>query len=233
VAVVRADRIRQAVGGVVAALAVAGVSYVWRLPRAHAPQAVLAVYAASMVVLAFGAWVVFRRVVRSGYERSGRLEPFPLFLEFLVWGLFFAFPCIYNPFNWAWSQSGSTRTIPLLGVTGWICVGSGLLMLSVAFGWLGVLRSCGQNGRRLEVSGPYRLSRNPQIVGGLVLVVGYVVLWPSLYALGWLFLFAFLAHAMVLVEESHLRATYGVAYVGYCQRVSRYLGFPRRAGRSG
>jgi protein-S-isoprenylcysteine O-methyltransferase Ste14 len=32
---------------------------------------------------------------------------------------------------------------------------------------------------------------------------------------------------MVLTEEEHLRAVHGEAYVRYCERVPRYIGFRR------
>ena len=77
-------------------------------------------------------------------------------------------------------------------------------------------------------TGLYRLSRNPQIVGGSLLVIGSAVQWPSWYALGWVILYGAITHMMVLTEEEHLSAVHGEAYARYCERVPRYLGFPRR-----
>jgi protein-S-isoprenylcysteine O-methyltransferase Ste14 len=215
------------VGAILAALAVTAASYIWRLPQARSRQAVLTAYAASVLLLVFGAFVIFRRVVRRCYEQHRRLTPFPFFLQLLIWGMFLAFPTIYNPFNWAWSQSDTSRGIPVLGAVGWACAGMGLAILVLAFGRLGLPRSCGQEAKRLEISGLYRLTRNPQLVGGTLLIVGYVVLWPSWYALGWGILYAIMAHMMVLTEEAHLHAVHGEAYAEYCRRVPRYLGFPR------
>ena len=219
--------IGRVVGGVFAALAVTAAAYVWRLPQTHSPQAMLIVYVVSAILLFVGASVIFRRVVRRSYEQNHRLTSFPFFLQLLVWGMFFAFPCIYNPFDWAWSQSHTSRVIPVLGGIGWACVGIGLLVLAIAMSWLGLPRSCGLEGKGLEISGLYRVTRNPQLMGGMVLVIGYVVLWPSWYALGWAVLYAIMAHMMVLTEESYLRAVHGEAYAQYCKRVPRYLGFPR------
>lgn len=226
--IVRSDIIEQVVGAVIAALAVTAASYIWRLPQAHSPQAVLAVYAVSAILLFLGAFVIFRRVVRRGYEQNRRLTPFPFFLQLLIWGMFFAFPCIYNPFNWAWSQSYTSQVIPVLGGIGWACVWIGLLILVIAMAWLGLPRSCGQEPRKLEMSGPYRVTRNPQFMGGLLLIIGYIVLWPSWYTLGWLAIFTVMMHMMVLTEEEHLHRIHGVDYERYCKRVPRYLGLPRR-----
>jgi protein-S-isoprenylcysteine O-methyltransferase Ste14 len=35
-------------------------------------------------------------------------------------------------------------------------------------------------------------------------------------------------YLMVLTEEEHLRNAHGEGYAQYCERVPRYLGFPRR-----
>jgi protein-S-isoprenylcysteine O-methyltransferase Ste14 len=78
------------------------------------------------------------------------------------------------------------------------------------------------------MSGPYRVTRNPQLMGGALLIVGYIVLWPSWYALGWLALFAVMTHLMVLTEEEHLRRIHREGYERYCKQVPRYLGFPRK-----
>lgn len=225
--IIRGDIIGQAAGGIIAALVVTAASYILRLPQAHSPQAVLAVYVVSAILLFVGAFIIFRRVVRRGYEQNRRLTLFPFFLQLLIWGMFFAFPCIYNPFNWAWSQSHTHQAIPVLVSIGWTCVWIGLLILVIAMAWLGLPRSCGLEGKKLEMSGLYRTTRNPQFMGGMLLVIGYVVLWPSWYALGWVILFASMMHMMVLTEEEHLHRIFDEEYKQYCKRVPRYLGFPR------
>ena len=80
----------------------------------------------------------------------------------------------------------------------------------------------------LEIAGrPYRITRNPQLLGGALLVFGYVLLWLSCYALGWLTLFAVMAHLMILAEEGYLLNIHGERYEQYCRRVPRYIGFPK------
>jgi protein-S-isoprenylcysteine O-methyltransferase Ste14 len=226
--IIRSDTIGQLVGAVIAASAVTAASYIWRLPQAHSPKAVLAVYVVSAILMVVGAFIIFRRVVRRGYEQNRRLTPLPFFLQLLIWGMFFAFPCIYNPFNWAWSQSSVSQAIPILGGIGWACVWIGLLILAIAVAWLGLLRSCGQGVNKLEMGGLYRVTRNPQLMGGVLIIIGYTALWPSWYALGWVVLYAIMAQMMVLTEERHLHAVHGEPYAQYCKRVPRYLGFPRR-----
>ncbi len=59
--------------------------------------------------------------------------------------------------------------------------------------------------------------------------MGFALLWPSWYAVGWVILYAVIAYTMVLTEEEYLRRAFGAEYERYCRRVPRYLGFPRRS----
>ena len=97
----------------------------------------------------------------------------------------------------------------------------------IAIGTLGVRKTMGQKAEVLAQVGLYRMSRNPQILGGGLAVVGIAVLWPSWYALGWVVLYGVVGHMMVLTEEEHLRNVHGEKYERYCERVPRYIGFPR------
>jgi protein-S-isoprenylcysteine O-methyltransferase Ste14 len=95
-----------------------------------------------------------------------------------------------------------------------------------AMTWLGIRRSFGQESNVLKQTGFYRFTRNPQIIGGALMVIGVTVLWPSWYALGWVILAA-VFHLMVITEEENLRNIYGEGYTQYCKRVPRYIGLPQ------
>jgi protein-S-isoprenylcysteine O-methyltransferase Ste14 len=226
--IIRREVFGQIAGMVIAVLAVIAAAYLWRTPQTWGQWAVLATYSILILLMFVSAWIIFRRIVRRDYKQNGRLTPMPLFLQLLIWGLFFAFPCIYNPIDWAWSQSKISHAISILGIIGWACVWMGLAFVIGAMFWLGMSRSFGQKGEKLETSGPYRVTRNPQLMAGAFLIIGCVLLWPSWYALGWLALFAAMAHMMVLAEEEHLHNLYGEEYKQYCMRVSRYFGLSRK-----
>ncbi|NCF69480.1 MAG: hypothetical protein GWP61_26305 [Chloroflexi bacterium] len=72
-----------------------------------------------------------------------------------------------------------------------------ILGFAVAFGtmfWFGLRRAFGFKSNGLICSGPYRYSRNPQILGGYLLVIGVSLQRPSLYALLWTALYAIIGH---------------------------------------
>src|SRR5713226_10614146 len=82
--------------------------------------------------------------------------------------------------------------------------------------------------RKFVAAGPYRLVRNPMYVGGFTVLLGFGLYEQSpailLFTLPWLLL----AHLFVILyEEPHLRATFGMPYEAYCHSVHRWL--PRRS----
>jgi protein-S-isoprenylcysteine O-methyltransferase Ste14 len=106
---------------------------------------------------------------------------------------------------------------------------TGLVIVLLSMPFLG-RRSFGADVGELRTTGLYRYSRNPQLVGGFLLVVGYALLWPTWIGLLWAGLWIPIAHLMVAGEEEHLRTVFGAAYEAYCRRTPRYLGW--RAGKS-
>ena len=185
----------------------------------------LTVYLISAFLLLVAAFVVFRVLCQRDYQRRGRLGPFPAFLELLIWALYIGFPYIYNPPDWPsfWALDAHSSA---LRVIGFVCITVGLALAFITMFWFGLRRAFGLQVNELIQAGPYRLTRNPQIVGGSLLVIGSSVQWPSWYALGWAILYGAIAHMMILTEEEHLLDVYGEEYERYCERVPRYLGFP-------
>ena len=189
---------------------------------------VFILYLISACALLMVACVIFRVLVRGDYQRVGRLRPLTVFLELLVWSAFVCFPCMYNPSDWWLVWLGETPVGPLLKITGSVLIVVGLALVITAMFTLGARRTMGQAGEVLERRGLYQVSRNPQILGFGLAVAGIALLWPSWYALGWVVLYGFIAHMMVLSEEEHLLNQYGEEYTWYCERVPRYLGLLRR-----
>lgn len=188
----------------------------------------LAVYLISTFLLLAVAFVVFGLLVRREYRQRGRLTPLTGFLKLAFWLLFVGFPYLYNPADW-WLvcfAATPTNAAPKIAGSALVIVGMGLAVLAMA--GLGARKSFGQETTGLKETGLYRWSRNPQLVGGGLAVIGILVLWPSWYALGWAVMGGIIGHWMVLAEEEHLRHLHGDAYLRYCARVPRYVGFAWR-----
>lgn len=182
----------------------------------------LAIYLLSISVLLIAAVVVLKIIVRRDYRRIGRLSVMSATLQALLFFVYGGFPYIYLPGDWPVSQMN------LLGrIAGLICVTIGLVILLLGVFRLGLRRSLGLQTGTLKEADFYRITRNPQVLGCVLYVIGFVILWPSWYALGWGLSFAPIIHLMVLTEEAHLKNIYGQDYQQYCNRVPRYLGFPR------
>ncbi len=186
-------------------------------------QMVLVTYLISTILLLAAAYIVFSVLSRRDYRRQGRLSPISCILGSAIFFLWGAFPYIYGPSDWPAVHVG-----PILELFGWLSIACGLTVMFTAMATLGLRCSLGQRAPALKRSGYYRLSRNPQLLGCALAGIGFAILWPSWYALGWLLLFIAIAHMMVRTEEAHLRTTYGQAYDRYCQQVPRYLGLLRR-----
>jgi protein-S-isoprenylcysteine O-methyltransferase Ste14 len=184
---------------------------------------ILPKYLALAVIMIASALLVFRVLARNDYRRHRRLTPVSSVLESIFWGPAFAFPYLYNPPSWPafwnwdaefdlWMQVGGSALIIL-----------GLVSVVGTMGHLGFRRSLGQEVDSLRVTGPYAISRNPQVVCGYLIIAGIAVRWPSWYAVGWVGLMWLALHMMVITEEEHLRTVFGSQYAAYSERVPRYL----------
>lgn len=82
--------------------------------------------------------------------------------------------------------------------------------------------------RRLVVSGPYRLLRNPMYAGATLALAGAALFYRSVALLAYAGLFALVAHLFVIAyEEPALTRTFGDAYVAYRARVGRWAPWTR------
>ncbi|MBN1990528.1 MAG: isoprenylcysteine carboxylmethyltransferase family protein [Bacteroidales bacterium] len=80
----------------------------------------------------------------------------------------------------------------------------------------------------LVTSGVYRISRNPYFFSYDVLVLGFLLVFPSV-VLGVLYLLlVIIFHLMILEEEQYLERVHGKGYSDYKQRVGRYITFLKK-----
>jgi protein-S-isoprenylcysteine O-methyltransferase Ste14 len=171
-------------------------------------------------------YLVFRVAVRRDYGRRGRLSAFSIVLECLVFFLHANLSYAFLPARWP--------DLPSLPDNGFhSAAGLGILAIGIVIAiWsmirLGLRKVLGWQTGSLYHSGFYRYSRNPQVVAYTLVVVGFALLWPSIYGLGWILAYSALAHMMVRTEEEHLGRVFGSEYEDYRNRVPRYLPMPRR-----
>jgi protein-S-isoprenylcysteine O-methyltransferase Ste14 len=180
-------------------------------------------YLISGFLLLVVAFVTFRILVRRDYLKRGRLTALSVFLEYAVFSLWAYFAYL----NWS-SAVSMSQIGPVLRVSAWVLIVVGLGITLIAMARLGIRRLHGLDSQVLEGFGLYRVTRNPQIVGSGLAMVGCAMYWPSWHTVGWVVLYLVICHMMVLTEEEHLRRVFGEQYVRYCESVPRYLRFLRQ-----
>jgi protein-S-isoprenylcysteine O-methyltransferase Ste14 len=77
----------------------------------------------------------------------------------------------------------------------------------------------------LVTSGPFRYSRNPLYLGGLIILLGHLLFFQSRGLLLYLPVVMVLFRSIVVFrEEPYLRRQFGKAYEKYCGQVPRWFG---------
>ena len=175
------------------------------------------------ILLLLFAYVVLRIIVRRDYTTRGRLSTLSSGLQLIVFIGFFSFPYLFNPPEWAWFWMVSASSSRGLYLAGLLLICLGFVGAFGTMAWFGIRRAFGIYIDGLNKEGPYKVSRNPQILGGYLLVIGPSLQWPSLYTIGWILMYAIIAHWMVITEEEHLLRIYGEEYEEYCSEVPRYV----------
>lgn len=82
---------------------------------------------------------------------------------------------------------------------------------------------------QLVKTGPYRYSRNPQIVGWGLALLGGAIAGRSAKALMLVGFFVVVHRLHTPTEERHLERTFGEEYRRYRDAAPRFLGLPRKA----
>jgi protein-S-isoprenylcysteine O-methyltransferase Ste14 len=180
------------------------------------------VYILSAALVLAAGFTVFRVIVRRDYAVRGHLSPVSALLEWVAILLWVGFGSANQSPDWPTVHVGSISR-----VIAWSLIVSGAgVMFTALFHTLGLRRSHGLDVERLERGSLYGLSRNPQVVGFLMALIGYLLLWPSSRNVGTMVLIAVIMHLMIRTEEEHLRERFGDEYERYRSTVPRYLAVP-------
>jgi protein-S-isoprenylcysteine O-methyltransferase Ste14 len=78
--------------------------------------------------------------------------------------------------------------------------------------------------RKLVTRGPYRYVRNPMYIGAGMALLGAALMYESWMIGGYVAFLLIILHSFVrFYEEPKLRRSFGSDYVGYCDKVHRWL----------
>jgi len=164
---------------------------------------------------------VFRVFVRNDYLKKHKLTPLSYFLEVLVFAVHANLMYMFLPVKWPNFPSFPNSRI--LNILATIVFCFGLILLLIAWFRLGTGTSFGLDKNRLNSSGIYRYSRNPQLVGYGILLVSFPLLYFSWYSVGWFLQFLIISYFMIKSEEEFLSQRYGDEYQRYCNSVPRII----------
>jgi protein-S-isoprenylcysteine O-methyltransferase Ste14 len=108
-----------------------------------------------------------------------------------------------------------------------ILIFGGLIILAAA--WQVLYRA--QRSHTLAVTGPYGVIRHPQYVAFIVIMLGFLLQWPTILTLAMFPILVVMYVRLARHEEREAEAEFGEQYIAYAVRTPRF--FPRLgAGRS-
>ncbi|CDS52739.1 Bll7991 protein [Polaromonas sp. CG9_12] len=171
----------------------------------------------------FGAFAAF--VVALFVERYG----FPLTIYLLSGWLQTNYPdldLLSHDTGHLWSTLLGKKTDPhfgLLHLASYVFLGFGFYLLSSA--WK-VLYDA-QRRKELATTGAYARIRHPQYVAFVLILLGFLLQWPTLLTLLMFPILLVMYGRLAITEEAEMRAQFGKAFEPYARRTPRFI--PRGA----
>ena len=98
-------------------------------------------------------------------------------------------------------------------------IGGGFLL--IAAGWRVLYEA--QRTQRLATQGPYAYVRHPQYAGFVLVLVGFLVQWPTILTLAMFPLLLIMYIRLARQEECEAETAFGQDYVRYADRVPAFL----------
>lgn len=102
-----------------------------------------------------------------------------------------------------------------------VLIGGGFLLISSA--WHALYNA--QRANKLAITGAYDFVRHPQYVGFILVLLGFLLQWPTLLTLAMFPVLVVMYVRLAKQEEREVRATFGEKYDRYAERVPGW--FPR------
>ncbi|MCC7485080.1 MAG: isoprenylcysteine carboxylmethyltransferase family protein [Burkholderiales bacterium] len=84
-----------------------------------------------------------------------------------------------------------------------------------------------QKARRLAVTGPYARVRHPQYAGFVLIMIGFLLQWPTLVTLAMFPILVFMYARLARREEREVAQEFGEEYAAYARRTPAFLPRPR------
>lgn len=112
----------------------------------------------------------------------------------------------------------------LFHILSYVLIGAGFVLIATA--WR-VLYDA-QQSRELATTGPYSHIRHPQYLGFVLVMLGFLVQWPTLLTLAMFPVLTWMYVRLARQEEREVRAEFGVTYDRYAAETPAW--FPRVAG---
>lgn len=122
-------------------------------------------------------------------------------------------------------RGGDPHRNPLHLASG-VLIAAGFILLATAWDVL----YTAQRAARLATSGPYARVRHPQYLGFVLIMLGFLLQWPTLITLALFPLLATMYARLARREEREAAATFGAEYARYAARTPAC--FPRLGQRA-
>lgn len=112
----------------------------------------------------------------------------------------------------------------VLHIASYALLGFGFYLLSAAWNVL----YHAQRNATLATTGPYARVRHPQYVGFVLILLGFLLQWPTLLTLLMFPLLVIMYSRLALTEEAQMRRQFGSQYDAYAARTPAFLPSLRR-----
>ncbi|ACY48420.1 methyltransferase family protein [Rhodothermus marinus] len=106
-------------------------------------------------------------------------------------------------------------------------IGGGMWLIATAWRVLYAAQRMGT----LATTGPYAYLRHPQYTGFLLVLLGFLIQWPTLLTLLMFPILVFMYLRLARLEEQYLHQQFGAAYATYAAQVPAFLPRPGRRYR--
>lgn len=114
-----------------------------------------------------------------------------------------------------------------LHIASYVLLAGGFILLSSAWNVL----YHAQRRHTLAMTGPYARIRHPQYLAFVMILLGFLLQWPTLLTLLMFPILLWMYARLAVAEEREMRAQFGVDYERYASQTPRFL--PRWSGATG